>query len=1311
MEFLKSTEIDFKNLNEQWDVVAGVFEEDQTLFFKVVSHVLDEEDKNNHNTVIGFVNEKGDEMELDKVKECLGTHIMNKVNKDIYNAFLAKATLQGTTIVSVLPSIIESSDLFDLIKVEMFNQSSVNELFKTMKEKNDEDTTKVVLKLLTLFPFENLDVSERTFLSELAIQNETKSEKLIRLCCAVLRRAKANIPDILYLIEKGEDHVTNAAADELFSECLEPSNLTVIRQLILNKMPPSCPRVKDVIVTVLQANTPSLSSIERVKIALELSRYRHLRGLREYIIGVIQDADIKVNEVITTCFEVLTKKGLNFQEDLVDSLRYVFERIIPVNQQLQPRIITVLYNGEYIKVFKRETANDLVDRLKTKGVVVAFGEIIKKDVALEDVGLKDGDEIQIDKTVVYSNVKVKEALVVDQVISNTVSQLISGNVDGKLKLLEVLPYVKQAFQPQYVPYKFYMYLKENVSLDELSEELLCFDATEKGSEESLEALCDLLGVLGEEMQKLMVMQLCSEPIGEGALPLVHQLIISPSLHKVVPEYFWKCVLRISPLLRNQDKHEFYFHSIFLFHHIPEFVNTIIESQDIVLISLLLQQTHTQEVLEKCKMVVGMIDANDDEIENLKVNGCIDYLYDTYKYFPKSPESIIKLLEETKSERTRWVLLCSMKNKSSEIINKFNEELPMDGMNTFEFNGFKNPSVLCYMNSVLVQLLSIDEFQSVLMKTASTNRIVNLLKSALNYFMKNLDEFDIRLLMNEMQKMFPSTNLNEFNDVSEFLMLLWDALEKQLDSNDYKQLSHYFSIVTEEKFGLDKSIKREVQMSLLVPYGMRSIEQYIAETDNLKHIVECPDYLQIQLQRSLYDSESKSGWNSTDMVSFGYELELPKENDSVKYSLKGVIVHMGTVSVGHYISYIVDPSNNEDWFCFNDDKVSHISWYNFDIQTKCFGQQANSEFVPTAYILIYQKMHKVNRCVNQTISFIAETQQRQLPLPTQMVEKLFAFSVTQEPTKDTLRALSLIKDCYIDVSNKPLVVKLLRYLVSNNEVVRVCVYQLFANYHKLPVLDFNYVTIVSNLLSTNYTYLLPTTTSNITQWLLFLESFCSREDIGSIGKTVLIYATKSLSVLNNDVPNAQQVKTLLYQLIGMSHPTIVEIQQEPQLLRCVLLSKNGSEEIKHMFNDQLFELSLLIKECFDCEDVLLYTDLIQMILDSENVNAIYSLLSIYTESNRSSKHKSLKQEFTNGLFTLVKPTPRGLMLLEKILKNKDKPIVRQCLNCMYGAYDLMRDICTQYVHSIKPQITTFEQAKAEIINIGFAIICEECDSHP
>ena len=60
------------------------------------------------------------------------------------------------------------------------------------------------------------------------------------------------------------------------------------------------------------------------------------------------------------------------------------------------------------------------------------------------------------------------------------------------------------------------------------------------------------------------------------------------------------------------------------------------------------------------------------------------------------------------------------------------------------------------------------------------------------------------------------------------------------------------------------------------------------------------------------------------MQFDTEVILPTVDGVVPYALNGVVVHQGEeVSAGHYMSYVLNTSNNQ-WWNADDEQVRHVS---------------------------------------------------------------------------------------------------------------------------------------------------------------------------------------------------------------------------------------------------------------------------------------------------------------------------------------------------------------------------------------------------
>ncbi|EMD45543.1 ubiquitin carboxylterminal hydrolase domain containing protein [Entamoeba histolytica KU27] len=1249
--------------------------------------------------------------ELEEIENIIERNTINEGNKEIYEELIKIPKIQQYIIKNIIKEIEINYELYDQFNITLTEESIKEICNDIIKEKGNENKIIQLLKLLSKWEFESLNEEEKNCIKNCIIQSNNKL--IIQIGCSILRKDQNNINYFVDLMNIGNDFVAETAADNLFAECLDDNVLNTLRRSILNNMPPVCERVQDIIISVLQANNPKMKDIEKIKIALELSRYNHLHDLRKYIIHIVLEEKTPLNEIIQCCFEVLSKK-LNYQIDLVESIRFILERLIPFNQQLNPRRMQLKYNNNFIIVYCRQTAEELIKQLNKNGVVVAFGDVIPKNTALEDVGLKEGDEIMIDENVEYETTITNTIKFIDITkIENDVTQLINGNINGKLQILEVLPFIKQKFEPNYIPYKYYNYYKQQNDIELLHEELLLFDINDINNKDTLEVYCKLLTLLSNDICKTIIETKCEEIINENGMKFIQQLFITPELHYIIPNELWKWVNKIVNKLQGNEKHSFCFNAVKLYKDNHEFINEVIKMKDIVLVSMLLNQNPTPYIIEQCKNVFNLFKDNTQRQKELKQFNELDYYYSIIQYYSPNPNEVIEYINQTISTRRRWILLTSLKtiHNINEIV-KINNTISYEGINEFDFSGFYNPSKLCYMTSVLVQLLSIEEFQTILRQTSCKSRVILLLISALKYFTKNGEEFKIENLLLELQK-YTKMELNEFNDVSEFMMLLWDVLEKELPEEEFKQLEKHFIFQTKNK--TSEGIQEDKHLFLIIPFGVKSIEEYIIErNDELQTIEEYPDYLQIQFQRSLYNS-NKTQWKNNDEISFGYSIKLPLNNgEKENYILKGIIVHFGTVNIGHYISYILNPENNIDWIYFNDDKVEKISWYNFNIQQKCFGKKDKNEYISTAYILIYQKQSKLNKNINQIFHFVEETHPFDIPLPNVMVDKFFSFSLQSNLKLQDIRILHYLKNYMFDITNYQIVTKMIKLLTSESDIVRKTVLQMFLNYHKsVKHIDFRFIDVIVHYVSSFYSMFYPSPSIHLKEFITYLNVFCEGDDveINSFRRIIIIYATKSLSLLNlmSRSTIEEGLEKLFYHLVSISHPTIQDIDKDNQIMRWVLTTDGGSKIIKELYNGMFLKLVFIIKKCFACDEEEMYLDLFKMILTSNDKKAIFSLLSIYSEFNRSSINKPLPEAYCYGLLTLIEPTRHGMNVIQLILSIKN-PLITECLDKMYGSYDLFKTTIRKYAHSLDSSLDTFEDSKLKMYELGYSDVYDECAKH-
>ena len=159
----------------------------------------------------------------------------------------------------------------------------------------------------------------------------------------------------------------------------------------------------------------------------------------------------------------------------------------------------------------------------------------------------------------------------------------------------------------------------------------------------------------------------------------------------------------------------------------------------------------------------------------------------------------------------------------------------------------------------------------------------------------------------------------------------------------------------------KLTMQDLLATYLTPETLKDDNQYHCDhcgnlQDALKtmKVLEGPEYLITTLMRFHYDrAQNRKSKVFTDI---NYELDLrlpvhnPKDNTDreEKYSLYAVVVHSGYSSDGgHYYTYAREPDRPDQWYIFNDSRVSLTNFQNFKNVSKTFPRD-------TAYLLFYHR---------------------------------------------------------------------------------------------------------------------------------------------------------------------------------------------------------------------------------------------------------------------------------------------------------------------------------------------------------------------
>ena len=254
----------------------------------------------------------------------------------------------------------------------------------------------------------------------------------------------------------------------------------------------------------------------------------------------------------------------------------------------------------------------------------------------------------------------------------------------------------------------------------------------------------------------------------------------------------------------------------------------------------------------------------------------------------------------------------------------------------------------------------------------------------------------------------SVNVMEQMDVDEFFNTFMDRLENQLksDSQDHIIKNHFGGLQVTELIGKDSCTHRSERHEpfLTLPVQVKNkkslheslesfVEGEVLEGDNAYQCDHCeakvtalrrvsikhlPNIFVVAMRRFDFDFDTMERAKVNDYCEFPLELdmepytqeglerrELLKEKELAKqeskefdkeipdqkypseyynYSLKGIVIHIGTAESGHYYSFIKDRSS-EKWYEFNDTLVKEFNPE--DIPAEAFGGEEKWSY-PTTY---------------------------------------------------------------------------------------------------------------------------------------------------------------------------------------------------------------------------------------------------------------------------------------------------------------------------------------------------------------------------
>lgn len=342
-------------------------------------------------------------------------------------------------------------------------------------------------------------------------------------------------------------------------------------------------------------------------------------------------------------------------------------------------------------------------------------------------------------------------------------------------------------------------------------------------------------------------------------------------------------------------------------------------------------------------------------------------------------------------------------------------------------GLKNGGATCYLNAVVQQLFMIHPMKNALLSGQLSDpksrqsisadkqyryKIFNIFQRLVGHLSSSEQTYFVpRQFWDHVKLCGQHINVRDQQDAMEFYSQIVDTLDEAMkddgepsaiqeylggtfsDQKICKDCPHRFSreepfmsisVDVRSQHSLQESLTQFVKGDLLDgenSYYCETCDTKVAAIKRLC-IAKLPTYLCIQLKRFDYDWEREESIKFNDYFEFPRVLNMAPFTEAGidadgdvtqnNYRLKGVVVHSGQASGGHYYSFVRETAEpNSKWLKFDDCEVSEIDLSDEQLAGECFGgdqgefwdgrrnQSARGRRWWNAYLLFYESIEETS----------------------------------------------------------------------------------------------------------------------------------------------------------------------------------------------------------------------------------------------------------------------------------------------------------------------------------------------------------------